>query len=253
MRARPAINEKFHRGIGRLLTRAQTSPEYGKPYLRVAIGNIIHGWHYNHILEDKFDHMCRALDSLLNHYGLTSQYLMAGLDQNEKDQVKAELRSVFDNINAMAARLSSAGKLDKARALTQIAKRVKENAANKDNSFGASVTELLKKFNFPDADIIDSYYQANPRPDQIPTWGAAVSYYRTRAIHQGFFDVLGTQYDLTTDVLRYANHLHDILVRIALRLLDYDGTYQPVVEATDMTEPLDWVTPETDAWRLGYR
>jgi hypothetical protein len=47
-------------------------------------------------------------------------------------------------------------------------------------------------------------------------------------------------------------HLHDILARIILILLEYDGKYQPTVLDVATEQPVDWVKPNTLPGALGY-
>lgn len=50
-----------------------------------------------------------------------------------------------------------------------------------------------------------------------------------------------------------ANHLHDLLVRIILKMIKYDGTYQPIVIIATARQPVDWVQPSMSAENLGYQ
>ena len=71
-------------------------------------------------------------------------------------------------------------------------------------------------------------------------------------MHRGYFEFRQLEQDVG-EVLTVLNHLHDILVRILLKLLDYDGTYQPTVITMTARETVDWVTSDTPASVLGYR
>lgn len=49
------------------------------------------------------------------------------------------------------------------------------------------------------------------------------------------------------------NHLHDVTGRIVLRILEYDGGYQPtVIPYRSVPFELDWVKLDTPAGALGY-
>lgn len=50
---------------------------------------------------------------------------------------------------------------------------------------------------------------------------------------------------------RGAVYLHDIAVRILLKLLKYDDTYYPTIRYDD-DQPVDWVNEDTTARLLGY-
>ncbi len=57
------------------------------------------------------------------------------------------------------------------------------------------------------------------------------------------------------DVWTIINHLHDIMARIVLQAVGYDGGYQPTVVPSPVAPfPLDWVKPDTrPRTRVGVR
>jgi hypothetical protein len=90
------------------------------------------------------------------------------------------------------------------------------------------VTDLLKRFNLPDSDIVDAYYLKNPRSDGRTAWGAVLSYYRGAPTHEGYFNFSGKEHD-ASDILTVMFHLRDVLLRIVFQIVGYDGSYQPPV------------------------
>jgi hypothetical protein len=104
----------------------------------------------------------------------------------------------------------------------------------------------------PDADIVDAYYLANPRPDGIPTWSTVLSKYRGTPVHIGFFNISGKEHD-ADDIWTVETHLHDVLLRIIFKIIGYDGTYQPPVKTLSSATPADWVVPGLPASELGYK
>jgi hypothetical protein len=134
-------------------------------------------------------------------------------------------------------------------AILKIESRTKSNPANVDMDFGLAVLSLLHRFGLPDADVLDAHYRATPRPDGR-TWAQVLSHYRGIATHKGHFE-FASESDID-DVFRYVRHMHDILVRIVLNRLGYDGTYQPTVSVLTTDRPIDWVKPTTSAKALGY-
>lgn len=79
-----------------------------------------------------------------------------------------------------------------------------------------------------------------------------ISHYRTDVIHYGYLDLDAGGHDWR-DVWAIINHLHDIMARIILQAVDYDGGYHPtVVPGPVIPFPLDWVKPDTMAGTLGY-
>ena len=59
-------------------------------------------------------------------------------------------------------------------------------------------------------------------------------------MHKSYFDFHGDLY-LQNDIRRIQSHLHDILLRIILKMLCYNGRYKSPISYTPVT--LDWVEP----------
>jgi hypothetical protein len=246
-----AIEEGIHSGLGYLLTQYQSSADRGQPFLNVALKHINQAASYDGSVEDMTVYLCRALEGLCDHYGFKTQYLLQQLDQTRQEQVIDALEAAMRQIRAAARSATSAGLPDQARVMERIADRARSNAANKDVDFGLAVADLLKHFDFPDADIVDDHYQRVPRTDGIPTWNAVLSHYRGTIMHRGHYKFSSGTHDID-DVIRINDHLLDILIRMVFKIVGYDGTYQPpVLKATDVV-PVDWVTGDLPANRLGY-
>jgi hypothetical protein len=248
-RGHSAINENVHGATGYLLTKAQSSPYWGAPLLRSVAKHAVHGGLYGETIEDRMVHICRGLEALCWQLGLSRLNLIAGLKPAHQDTVRKAIAGAVTRLISLAGLASAAGELDQQRSLQKIAGRL-SNAANIDVDFGLSVCELLKSYGIPDADIMDAHYRAHPRSDGIPTWSALLSRYRGIAIHEGHFDVLSGRDDLG-DILTVVFHLHDILVRLIFKMLGYDGSYQPTVVKMTADMPVDWVTANLPASRLG--
>ena len=70
-------------------------------------------------------------------------------------------------------------------------------------------------------------------------------------MHSGFYDVRSGS--VTSEELKsHLFHLHDLLKRIILKLLDYEGTYQPTVSTVRVQQNSDWIRPDTNSAELGY-
>lgn len=248
---RTVINEDRHRGTGRLLTQAASSPTFRQSRLHVLLRHLVEAGHYSNTIEERLIYIVRALDGLCGDYGLSKQYLLQGLDATQQNAVRAALRNAAAQIRAQGAAAVAAGKHDQSRLLHKIADRTQSNPANVDRDFGLAVADLLRQFSLPDADIVDAHYQQHPRPDGIATWSGVLSAFRGVATHHGYFDFRGGSYDVN-DTITITNHLHDILVRIALSMVGYDGVYQPLTTRWTAIEPVDWVQPSTSAGHLGY-
>lgn len=236
-------------GVGHLLTRAQSSPDIDKTYLRILLKHIVRGGLQNFSLEDRTDHLCRAVEILCEYHGLSTQKFLERLDESNRQLVQSVIKSASQTVRTAADSLKKTEKFELSRTLDRIVGRI-SNAANTDRDFGLATTDLLKLYGLPDADIVDRYYQDNPRPDH-KNWAEVLSIYRTVAVHTGYFNFRGKEHDIE-DTIRVTKHLHDILVRIAFKILGYDGSYQSTVVDYPVDRSVDWVKPNLPASELGY-
>ena len=251
-RGHTTISEQDNPGTGYLLTCAQSSTQYGEApqYKEAPLGSVIFDLVQSSsdslTIEDKLNKICRAFDYLCQHYNLATQNLLRGLDDDYKDIVNRTLRSAAQEIRDAAQAASDSGQ---SKLLNKIADKT-INSSNIDRDFGLAVTDLLKHLGLHDADIIDAYYQSNPRADGRTHWSSVLSRYRGIAVHTGDFSFQEQTYDIH-DVVRITYHLYDILVRIVFKMLGYDGTYQPIIR-NQTSQPVDWVKADLQASELGY-
>jgi hypothetical protein len=137
-------------------------------------------------------------------------------------------------------------------ALDKIVEKMK-NAGRSEVGFRKAILSLLKlpEFDMPDGDILSKYAESKPWPGNR-SWSDVLSKYRGIIMHQGYFDFRSADEEIV-EIFRIMLHLHDIVVRLILKMLRYQGTYHPSVlqvVATDI--PVDWVRPDTPARKLGY-
>lgn len=71
-------------------------------------------------------------------------------------------------------------------------------------------------------------------------------------MHRGFLE-LRDGHLAFEEVWAIWKHVHDILIRIVLKMIGYTGTYQPAIRDEQVAKPVDWVTPDLPATELGYR
>ena len=245
-RGHTTISEQDNQGTGYLLTCAQSSPYYGKAPLGSVIFDLVQSSSDSLTIEDKLNKICRALDYLCKDYKLDTQNLLEGLDDDVQALVKETLKSAAQEIRSVAQRASDS---EQRKLLTKIAART-ISCSEKDRDFGLAVTYLLKHLGLHDADIIDAYYQSNPRADGRTHWSSVLSMYRGIAVHTGDFSFQEQTYDIH-DVVRITYHLYDILVRIVFKMLGYDRTYQPII-INQTSQPVDWVKADLQASELWY-
>jgi hypothetical protein len=204
-------------------------------------------------MEEKLIYVIRGLECLCMHYGLTEQYPDKRLKPENRELVRKILQNAAKEIWSIARVAKTAQDEQEYCALSEIAERVKTTPWGKTGQFGLAVVDLLNKFDLPDAIIVDSHYAKNAPPGKgAPTWAPYLSHLRGASLHEGFFDIGSGEFGVR-DVVVASNHLHDLLVRIILKMIKYDGAYQPTVIIGATSQPVDWVQPSMSAVELGYR
>ncbi len=245
------IDEVINHGTGILISKATQCAEINETFFHVALRHTIYGGSNHQPIEDKMDHLCRALDALCEHFNVAQQKnLLELLNENDKINIKQIIRLASTKINKIAQRVKINGDYHQYQYLQTIISRLC-NSATTENKFGLAVCDLLNIFKFPDAEIVNTFIKRNPRKDKIKDWASLLSNYRARVIHIGYFDIRNKKHDLW-DVLHVINHLHDILTRILLSMIGYDGTYNPAVINYRIDKPINWVKSDMSAEEIGY-
>ncbi|MBD2456997.1 hypothetical protein H6G80_23340 [Nostoc sp. FACHB-87] len=232
-------------GIGTLLEKSLSSSHFRQSYLRGSLELTIQAGDPKQRLSNRKDLLIRALESLCKKYEVNNQILNSGLNDAQKTQLNTIINDVVTQIKSITESGSERN------ILNRIAERIR-NSTKKDNDFGLAVVYLLNRpeFQLQDATIIDDHYHRNPRTDGRKSFAGILSYYRGAVFHEGYFN-FDSKYDFE-DVVRYLKHLHDILIRINLKMLNYDGNYQTVV-SNKSSKHVNWVTNMTQAEELGYK
>lgn len=244
-----AIDEVIHSGIGTLLSNYQFSLHKGNSYMTAILKHLLRARSGNQSIEDQMTHIFRAFDCICELYDLSTQDLTQKLDESQKEAIKDTLAFSAEVIGILA---KIAPQQDQKNSIQQIVGRV-INSNNRDRDFGLALVDLLRRFDQPDADIVDRHYQKNPRKDGRE-WCDVLSHYRGMVIHLSYFDFERGQYDFI-EVAKIRAHLHDVLLRVVLKMLCYTGTYQRSVivpNAWTGSYSIDWVKPDTPASELGY-
>jgi hypothetical protein len=245
------MNDVIHRGgLGYLLTCAARSPEIRKTYFRVAMNHLLLGIRNSQALEDKISHLSRALEGLAAEFGFDQQYLLEAADDVVKAKVKEALKSASTEILEVAREQDALGKADIAASLRKVAERTTSNPANIDRDFGLAVLSLLNRFRLHDAAVVDAYYRAKPRSDGRQ-WHQVLSHFRGLTQHGDAFRFSKGEHS-TDEVFCVVSHLSDIIARILLIQLGYDGEYQRATATWRDPSTTDWVTPSTLPAELGY-
>jgi hypothetical protein len=248
------IREGVHRGTGRLMTCFLSSEYACNSHLPVAMKHATQGGQYSRLtMEEKLIYVIRGLECLCMHFGLTEQYPDKRLKPENRELVRKILQNAAKEIWSIARVAKTPEDEQEYCALSEIAKRVKTTPWGKTGHFGLAVVDLLNKFGLPDAIIVDSHYAKKAPPGEVaPTWASYLSHLRGASLHEGFFDISSGEFGVQ-DIVVANNHLHDLLVRIILKMINYDGAYQPTVIIGATSQPVDWVQPTMSAEKLGYQ
>lgn len=219
--------------------------------LRSSILHLVRSKHRDQSLDNMMAHLCRGLDGLCEYYGVARQNLTESLSADQKAALRAILAEAFEKIREIKNAAASAGNGSVSDALNAIEGKV-SNADNTERKFGLALADLLERFGMPDVGVVDEHFRTNPRPDGRERWVDVISRYRTDVIHHGHLR-LGPEGEGWRDVWTIINHLHDIMARILLQVLEYDGGYQPaVVPGPSVPFEVDWVKADSPAGMLGY-
>lgn len=243
-------------GLGYFLSVAQSSAEFGKAYLRATLSQLVMGGYFDFDgnIEDRMSHLFRALDCLCNEH-IPRKRVSVLSPQNSKilkQKTKEFIKAVKDlKKNTLAVTTDDEAKLE-AEELDRIAEAF---ASVKSSPLGFSkrIELLLQKFGLEDALILNEHYDLNPGPDNTKRWADVVVYYRNKVMHSAWFDWESKRVNFR-ELTAITFHMHDILVRIVLILLEYDGKYVPsIFQLRGLSKEITWVQKATSSAKdLGY-
>ena len=231
-----AIKLACHWSNGDFLTAALCSPEAREPFFLIALRHCVRAGAPSLTLDDQLAHLVRALECLCRRFGFSQQDLREGLSSELKTEINGALKKASQVIKGSAGAVPSARRAQIAR----IAARV-YSATEIDRSFGLAVECLARQFGLLDPDMLLSHYDAHPGPNGR-NWIDLLSYYRGAVFHEGFLDIDSSNSPVG-DVLGFLLHLHDFLVRILFKIINYQGTYQPRLIRGTAAEDASWFKP----------
>jgi hypothetical protein len=250
---RPALRGLHAGGIEHLLTRSQDSKYFGSRELRIAIQRLVKSGlnAANLTLEDQFSFLFRAYEGL--PHGLTIPGTKELLTREnyrlltkiiEDSQYAIENLAQQINIDEYASdNEKSVRRLEKER-LERISRRMRI-PLNVHMSFGEIVVRLAEKYGLADPAVMAKYY------GDCEWEGKLTGAYRAHIMHGNFFDFSREQFQIR-DVGVVLYHLQDLLIRVILKMLDYEGHYSPKIFSASIDQPVDWVKENMTAGKLGY-
>ena len=230
-----AIRNALHWGNGEFLTDALSSAEAREPFFLIAVRHCFRAGLPGLSLDDQFAHLVRALECLCARYGCSKKDLTSKLDPKLKNSVGMVLKGAGTEIRKLAPTVADPDH----RQVSRIAERA-ESAGQIDRSFGLAVESLAEHFQLLDSAVLGPYYSTYPGPEGRD-WVKMLSYYRGEVFHEGFINLDGPR--TPGEVFGFILHLHDLLVRILLKIIGYHGMYQPRLIRATAAETTDWFRP----------
>jgi succinate dehydrogenase flavin-adding protein (antitoxin of CptAB toxin-antitoxin module) len=231
-----ALDNFCRGGIGRLL---QQAPKELEADLRTAIQLAVHGGQRNALLDDRKTYMFRAFDTLTQKHRKREQ--VDKISEEKRKKITKILNTAHEDILKLRTKKKSS---DEAQAIAAIADKVHKASALKAIDYAEAILVFLEELGFCDAKVIRDQVTAK-------TWTGRYKKYRGAVIHQGRLHIDDGREELG-EIYSFASHLHDILLRVLLKLTNYDGEYKRVIRMQE-NKSLDWVQPNTPASDLGYK
>ncbi len=258
-----AIDEIFNRGIGGLLTRWPALPDlkgHGEPHFAKILDSLVESGDHSLTAEERLSSVLRGFGCLCETYGIKTigsrddsgseqRTEMEGLVREALKLAESRLLNYIDTPKDSGIAKNS-GKIKGCELIGELPRKIKGFSPQHNFAYGHAIVHLMNQFELNDARIIEDYYKAKSDKDQ-KIWGGVFLNCRAKAAHPRG---VSPREDINRggDVPAILKHLQDILLRITLKMLNYTGTYQPVVKLTNETCKTDWVKPNTLAKELGY-
>ncbi len=241
-----AIDERVNTGVGSLLSGCHKSGVFRQTALKVAAKHLIRAGHREGTIEDDIVNLSIAFDTLNEFFDLKKMRKEDNLSEEIEGKVKECLKETAKRIRDLASETLDSEDPSK---LKTIAERV-SSAPFRGPSFGKQMLRLLHLFDLPDGEILTDFCDQHAPFGGIP-WTTLIAKSRSIVVHSGFFDFQDGKHQID-DLVALKSHLQDILFRVLLKTLEYEGTYQPPVWKWAGCAGLDWVTKDTPASSLGY-
>lgn len=228
-----AIDNFSEDGIGWLLTKA---PDKLETELRTAIRLIVKGSQSIHYLEDKLAFLFRAADTLTKHLRIqTTTSTPAEIDEQLKIRTKKILREAGHQIRKIAEEGKDSDKVELER-ISQVVSGAMNKSPKKPDEARALMLLAIE------LGLMD--FAVLPDPNG---WMQLYNKYRNQVIHEGY---LPSNYP-AEEYIPLWFHLQDLLIRVVLKKLGYDGKYRKFIPPRK-NRRVDWVQADTSISELWY-
>jgi hypothetical protein len=242
------IDEGIDASTGLLLTSYLKSQYRGSVFLRVAIGHLLRSLSGSMTIDDRLGHLFRAAEGLAVGLDLCRSRPLE-MTPSTRSTVEASISQCIAELERIAR--SSADK-DKERVM-QIRSRFSDVAANRP-SFKTQLLDLIDQAGLSDAKWLRCFEYRAYRTSKRIKWTKAANEYRNSIFHSAYIDFNDT-YDID-NAIAFMRHLSDVLIRVVLHLIEFDGYYKAICGWQGMVldhQRLDWAVPEKlSGESLGY-
>lgn len=232
-------------GLGRFLQLFYQLPKEQIDKLISPLSLVRSGSPGSATLESNITDLVKALDALCAMKGFAQQDLSSLLTPGNKSAVTPILTDARERLKQVRRGAKQRGEADQLAVLDKIMSRL-ANAATSEQDFGIAVVNLLHHYGLADAEVMNNYYVHSTST----TWQGILSSIRGNVVHFGTLHIEDQSH--LDRWFAFARHLHDLLKRLLLNEVGYDGTYAGSNVRYTGTYLLDRITNTNTISDLGY-
>jgi hypothetical protein len=246
----PPIDEFWVRDTGSLLSAALGNDAVNYPFFRSALAKIVRSGEQDAVIEHRLQDVFIALDTLCDAYKTKRQPHLSKL------LPKRTYGQVHDIVDRAAAELLALAPSEADGSVTDVLKgvgnRAQSAAFRTELGFAQALLRLMDQSGLADRVVIENHFPTDNHPGRSPidAWTSLVSKYRSIVVHNGCFEHIALERRDHPD--KILTHLRDVLTRLVLIAVGYDGGYFPEMFVGEPPRRPHWVTVDTPLEDLGY-
>jgi hypothetical protein len=232
------IDEGFSGSTGALLTSFLVSPVCGQVWFRVMLKHLLRGYSNGGSLEDRLNHLFRAVEGAAAGLGLAG-----GRPLEVDDQLRVEIEARIDELVTELLSIQKTASAEDQDRIASLANQVRGVKSNRP-SFATQLRDLVAKVGLPDAQWLASFKFKPAHDGRLIAWPQAAGAYRNRIAHSAFIDF--DDYDID-NTIAFIRHLSDVLARVVFHLIGFVGLYTPPCgnAGARTYERPNWAQPES--------
>lgn len=249
----PPIDEFWTRGTGALISAALAGEVARRPFFRASLAKIVRSGEQGAAIEHCLLDVFIALDTLCDAYE-TKRHppLSKLLSKPAHKQVRDIVNQAVRELGELESSATDQGVAD---ILRGVKNRVGAAPFRTELGFAQALLRLMDRFGLADRQVIESQFPTDIRPGKrsatpIEAWTSLISRYRSIVVHNGAFEHIALERpDYPGKVL---THLRDVLIRLVLSIVGYEGGYFPEMFNGEPPRDPHWITADTSLEDLGY-